>query len=100
MLPCIYINHGGGPLPLMGSQPEIASFLRNYASSLPVLPTAILLLSAHWEEDVVAVHAGAEPWGHASSNRTSAAARYSDAIPESVHAESCMRALASLNVQQ
>ena len=60
--PCIYINHGGGPLPLMGAQPDVASFLGKYASSLPMLPTAILLVSAHWEEDaVVAVHAGAQP---------------------------------------
>lgn len=48
-MPCVYINHGGGPLPLLGKQPSIATFLGNYASTLSRLPTAILVVTAHWE---------------------------------------------------
>lgn len=45
----VYINHGGGPLPLLGKQPSIATFLGNYASTLSRPPTAILVVTAHWE---------------------------------------------------
>ena len=45
----VYINHGGGPLPLLGKQPSIATFLGSYASTLPRSPTAILVVTAHWE---------------------------------------------------
>ena len=45
----VYINHGGGPLPLLGNQPGIAKFLGSYASTLPCKPTAILVVTAHWE---------------------------------------------------
>ena len=45
----VYINHGGGPLPLLGKQPGIAEFLGSYAGTLPRKPTAILVVTAHWE---------------------------------------------------
>ncbi|CAE7689260.1 DOD, partial [Symbiodinium pilosum] len=45
----VFINHGGGPLPLLGKQPQIAKFLKAYPSSLPAVPTAILVVTAHWE---------------------------------------------------
>jgi aromatic ring-opening dioxygenase catalytic subunit (LigB family) len=44
----VFVNHGGGPLPLMGAQPGVASFLSQYLSSLPTLPRAILVISAHY----------------------------------------------------
>ena len=27
-MPTVYINHGGGPLPLLGQQPDVSSFLK------------------------------------------------------------------------
>lgn len=48
-MPAVYINHGGGPLPLLGKQPGIAEFLGSYAGTLPRKPTAILVVTAHWE---------------------------------------------------
>ena len=40
LTPCVYLNHGGGPMPLLGNQPNVASFLKSYGKS--VKPTAIL----------------------------------------------------------
>lgn len=57
-MPCVYINHGGGPMPLLGRQPELASFLRGYAASLPRRPTAILIVTAHWETKRTTVSGG------------------------------------------
>jgi len=59
-LPTIYIPHGGGPFHLIEWQPRDPWVgLRDYLSSLGTLvqprPRAILVISAHWEEDVVAV---------------------------------------------
>ena len=47
----LYISHGGGPLPLLGdkSHQEMVSQLQQISSELPQ-PSAILLISAHWEE--------------------------------------------------
>jgi len=58
----LYIPHGGGPLPLMGDEghAELVAFLRG----LPAVigrPSAILVVSAHWEEDVVAVTSSPSP---------------------------------------
>lgn len=51
MMPSVFINHGGGPLPLLGQQPNVASFLSRYLKSLPTLPKAILIVTAHWISD-------------------------------------------------
>lgn len=53
--PAIYINHGGGPLPLLGQQPSVANFLSSYAASLPAKPAAVLIVTAHWEARVTTV---------------------------------------------
>lgn len=53
--PAVFVNHGGGPLPLMGQQPSIAGKLRNYAKTLESKPRAIVLVDAHWEADSVTV---------------------------------------------
>ena len=53
--PAIYINHGGGPLPLLGQQPSVANCLSTYAASLPAKPVAVLIVTAHWEARVTTV---------------------------------------------
>lgn len=51
--PCIFVNHGGGPMPLLNSpdQKEITQFLKTTARSIikKAAPRAILIVSAHWE---------------------------------------------------
>ncbi|MGO1297337.1 MAG: DODA-type extradiol aromatic ring-opening family dioxygenase [Vibrio sp.] len=57
-----YISHGGGPMPLMGdpTHQEMVSELKALAARLPK-PDAILLISAHWEEDVPTITAATQP---------------------------------------
>merc|ERR1719330_1074392 len=59
-MPCTFVNHGGGPMPLLGHQPELADFLSGYPKSLPREPTAILVVTAHWETQQPVVSSGAE----------------------------------------
>ncbi len=51
--PSLFIPHGGGPCFFMddpnGIWTGMAAFLRALPSTLPAPPTAILLVSAHWE---------------------------------------------------
>jgi 4,5-DOPA dioxygenase extradiol len=52
-LPTIFLNHGGGPLPILGdpSHSELTNSLKNLSSTLTLNSiTAILIISAHWEE--------------------------------------------------
>ncbi|HCW88966.1 MAG TPA: dioxygenase, partial [Marinobacter sp.] len=52
----LYISHGGGPMPLLGDPGHQA--LVDYLSGLPEKigkPSAILVVSAHWEEAVPAI---------------------------------------------
>ena len=58
-MPSIYINHGGGPMPLRGQQPDVAQFLSSYAATLPEKPTAVLVVTAHWQAAVTTVSSGA-----------------------------------------
>lgn len=58
----LYISHGGGPMPLLGDPGHQA--LVDYLSGLPEKigkPSAILVVSAHWEEAVPTITAGATP---------------------------------------
>ena len=58
-MPSTYISHGGGPMPLLGQQPDLAAFLSQYPQSLAVpRPTAILVISAHWITNTVSVTSG------------------------------------------
>ena len=61
--PAIYVNHGGGPLPLMGRQPSLAKHMeharRTFLPKEP--PKSIVVLSAHWESDPVKITASAKP---------------------------------------
>ncbi len=48
----VYFSHGGGPLPILGdaSHNAMVAFMRQLPSRLK-RPKAILVISAHWEED-------------------------------------------------
>lgn len=66
--PAWYIPHGGGPCFFMDwtlgpadTWNRMASWLRGLAATLPELPKAIIVISAHWEEPVFAVTAAARP---------------------------------------
>lgn len=60
--PVLYLPHGGGPLPLLGDPAHAAltAFLEEIPGNLGE-PSAILVISAHWEEDRPSVTGGAQP---------------------------------------
>jgi 4,5-DOPA dioxygenase extradiol len=53
--PAIFVNHGGGPLPLMGKQDHLANHMRSAVDLLPSKPKAIVVLSAHWEANPIQI---------------------------------------------
>jgi 4,5-DOPA dioxygenase extradiol len=58
----IYLPHGGGPLPLLGEprHRELVEFLQQIPATL-VTPSAIVLISAHWEKSLPTITGGAAP---------------------------------------
>lgn len=58
----LYISHGGGPLPLLGDpgHREMVACLQTLAGKLP-RPSAILVISAHWEARVATITSAAAP---------------------------------------
>ncbi len=58
----LYFPHGGGPLPLLGDpgHRKMIDFLEGITPKLGV-PSAIIVISAHWEEDAATVTSGASP---------------------------------------
>lgn len=64
-MPCIFIPHGGGPWPWIPSQREqylgMSQYLQGIPSSLPRAPSAILCISAHWEEAAPTLMSSADP---------------------------------------
>jgi 4,5-DOPA dioxygenase extradiol len=64
--PTLFIPHGGGPCFFMdpaGGPPGpmwrgMQAYLAGLIGSLPERPQAILLISGHWEEDVITAHVG------------------------------------------
>lgn len=58
----IFISHGGGPMPLLGDpgHQEMVDQLTELAGKL-AKPSAILVISAHWEESLPTITAGAHP---------------------------------------
>jgi 4,5-DOPA dioxygenase extradiol len=60
--PVLYLSHGGGPLPLLGDKghQNLVNFIREVTPTLGI-PTAILVISAHWEEDKPTITSGAFP---------------------------------------
>jgi 4,5-DOPA dioxygenase extradiol len=67
-MPTVFIPHGGGPCFFMNpaAAPDpmwrpMESYLKGLVASLPERPSAILLVSGHWEESAFALHVGARP---------------------------------------
>lgn len=65
-MPSIYISHGGGPCFFMEWDPPDAwdglrAALESIDSSLPRTPTAILVVTAHWESHDIAIEGADAP---------------------------------------
>ena len=60
--PVLYFPHGGGPLPLLGDpgHTNMVDFLRRITPRLGE-PSAIVVISAHWEESKATITGGANP---------------------------------------
>ncbi|MDD2740425.1 MAG: class III extradiol ring-cleavage dioxygenase [Methylomonas lenta] len=58
----LFIPHGGGPLPLLGDQghQQLVNFLQDIVPSLGK-PSAICLISAHWEENIPTITSANSP---------------------------------------
>ncbi|XP_028166491.1 4,5-DOPA dioxygenase extradiol-like [Ostrinia furnacalis] len=60
--PALFVNHGGGPLPLLGDKDhaELTKHLRDDVKKYLDLSTtkAIILVTAHWEEESVTISSG------------------------------------------
>lgn len=58
----VYISHGGGPMPLLGDPDhnEMVETLKEIASKIDK-PSAILVISAHWEARLPTVTSGTNP---------------------------------------
>ncbi|MCB0994266.1 MAG: dioxygenase, partial [Acidimicrobiales bacterium] len=64
--PTTYISHGGGPCFFMEWNPpnewdELRAALEGIGPSLPEPPSAICVVTAHWESRVVSVGSAASP---------------------------------------
>jgi len=60
--PVLFIPHGGGPLPLLNDPGHRAliEFLQGVQGRIP-MPSAICVISAHWEEPIATVTGNASP---------------------------------------
>lgn len=58
----IYFSHGGGPLPILGdnSHKAMIEFMERLPSSIDK-PDAIIVISAHWEENIPTVLGSSNP---------------------------------------
>ena len=58
----VYFSHGGGPLPILGdpSHKAMIDFMKALPSRLPK-PEAILVISAHWEENTATLTGAQNP---------------------------------------
>ena len=58
----IYLSHGGGPLPLLGDKghEKMIKIIREITST-HVKPSAILVISAHWEARKPTITSGVNP---------------------------------------
>ncbi len=57
-----FISHGGGPLPLLGHEghQEMVETLEKFATLIPK-PSAIIVISAHWDTPEIKVNTQAKP---------------------------------------
>ena len=65
-MPTLYLPHGAGPCFFMDWQPadtwqRTAAWLRGAMADLPARPSAIVVISAHWEEPSFTVGSAARP---------------------------------------
>jgi aromatic ring-opening dioxygenase catalytic subunit (LigB family) len=67
-MPVVFLPHGGGPWPFVetpfGDRSELdalAGYLRSLKDVAPAKPKALLVVSAHWEEDLPTVMASESP---------------------------------------
>ncbi len=66
-MPVVYVPHGGGPWPFVDMGLDrtelepLAAYLRGLAEVPPTKPTALLVISAHWEQRVPTVMTAARP---------------------------------------
>jgi aromatic ring-opening dioxygenase catalytic subunit (LigB family) len=62
LMPVVFVPHGGGPMPLLGdaNHRELTKFMQSLAEDLP-RPKAIVVVTAHWEEEVVSITHSAAP---------------------------------------
>ena len=64
-MPVYFLSHGGGPWPFVeGMREQFALTEREFRAlpgRLPRKPSAILVITGHWEEDPLAVSAAAHP---------------------------------------
>lgn len=66
-MPVAYIPHGGGPWPFVdigmprAEVDRMADYLRSLAALPPCRPAALLVVSAHWEQDVPTVMTAERP---------------------------------------
>jgi len=60
--PVLFIPHGGGPLPMLGDigHTSLIHFLQQLPSQMDK-PSAIVIISAHWEENMVSITSHEEP---------------------------------------
>jgi len=58
----LYLSHGGGPLPLLGDagHAELVACLKKFPTLIKK-PSAILVVSAHWEADLASLTAAENP---------------------------------------
>ncbi|CAB1056493.1 FIG074102: hypothetical protein [Olavius sp. associated proteobacterium Delta 1] len=58
----LFLSHGGGPMPLLGDEGhlEMVENLKVVVTKIKK-PSAIILLSAHWEEKIATVASGVSP---------------------------------------
>ncbi|HZN92917.1 MAG TPA: class III extradiol ring-cleavage dioxygenase, partial [Myxococcales bacterium] len=67
-IPTVYLPHGGGPWPFVelgfgdkAGDDALAAYLRSVRGVPKVRPSALLVVSAHWEEPVPTVMTAARP---------------------------------------
>lgn len=58
----LFLSHGGGPMPLLGDEGhhEMVENLKDIVSKIKK-PSAIIVISAHWEDEIATVTSGVKP---------------------------------------
>ena len=58
----LFLSHGGGPMPLLGDEghKEMVTCLQDIATKI-IKPSAIIVVSAHWEEIIPTITSGVNP---------------------------------------